>query len=81
MGLPTPKEWAWVIGLWELAHKKTDNTRPQVAQQLGKHLHTTQTTLPHRGSSHSFYLLNLLIDKEIGGSLTTAAYPLYRASL
>ena len=40
--------------------------------------HTVQTTLPRRGSSHSFYLQNLLIDKEIGGSLTTAAYTLYR---
>ena len=82
MGLPTPKEWAWVIGLWELAHKKTDNTRPKFARIRANfaqtQTHTTQTTLPHRGSSHSFYLLNLLIDKEIGGSLTTAAYTLYR---
>ena len=31
MWLPTPQEWACVIGLWELAHKKTDNAKPQVA--------------------------------------------------
>ena len=54
--MPTPQEWTWVIGLWELAHKKSNNTRPKVAQQLGKHIiHTSQTTLPHRGSSHRFY--------------------------
>ena len=53
----------------------TNSATLTIAMQYAKSL-ISQTTLPRRGSSHSFYLQNLQINKELGGSFTAAAYPL-----
>ena len=54
MGLLTPQECGCVVGLWELAHIKANNTDTEIAQKFSKHIHTSQTTLPRRGSSQEF---------------------------
>ena len=47
MGLPTPKEWAWVIGLWVLAHKKTNNQDRKLRSNSANTSYTPRRQLCH----------------------------------
>ena len=60
-----------LLGRGSLLTDDTNSATLTIAMQYAKSL-ISPTTLPRRGSSHSFY--RLVSEKTIGGSFTTAAY-------